>query len=826
MDDDGVHPIALRRLRENALLSQEDLAERAGVSVRTVRNLEAGRIERPRPSTMARLATALGLDAVGALHARPLPTGPPAETAGPAVPPEQLPPDVVSFVERRTALAALDLLLVRARAGTGQPLAVVSGTSGVGKTALAVRWAHRVRDRFPDGVLYAELGGYGRGEPVDPGAVLASWLRALGVADGRLPGTAQEKAALFRSVSAHREILVVIDNARSADQVRPLLPGSGGCFALVTSRDSLGSLVALDGAGRVPLDPLSVAEARALLRALLPTEPAAEPDAERELIGYCCGLPLAIRIAAELADADGSAPLSTLNARLRDERSRIDVFDLGDDRSALRGIFSWSYRTLSAPAARMFRLLGIEPCGGLDDAATAALAGVAPEEARHLVQELIRAHLVSTGTAGPGRHGMHDLLRAYARERARPADDLRVDALLDHHLSAASAAVRMIAPSEAPALPSPPTDPPEFAGAAEAREWLTENLPALLAGAAWAADNGRHERVIALSAVLRRHLFLGGHRRPALALHGRAYRAARHIGDAAAEGASLSAIAQIRWRGGDLTEAARRYRQALTVLQRAGDIGAEATAWGGLGLVYGQQRRSDEAMDCFDQAMKIARSVGDERGEALALANLGNVHRWSGRTDEAVALYERTLVVFRRLGDRANEGVVHANIGDLNHQNGRLTNAAKHFRRALRIAEDVGDAATVSDMMTHLGLIADESGDVDEAVALHDRALAVARRAGHRSREAAAAHHIGTLHQRRGEYGQAAQWHRGALAIADVVNEPPLRCRARNALGESLSGLGKGDEARRWHVEALRIAQLAGCTDEAERAARALAATA
>ena len=823
MDDDGVHSIALRRLREGALLSQEDLAERAGISVRTVRNLEAGRIERPRPSTVARLATALGLDGVDPLHTRPVPTGPPGEPAGPAAPPEQLPPDVVSFVERRTALAALDLLLERARARTGQPLAVVSGTSGVGKTALAVRWAHRVRDRFPDGVLYAELGGYGRGEPVDPGAVLTSWLRALGVADGRLPGPAQEKAALFRSLSAHREILVVIDNARSADQVRPLLPGTDGCFALVTSRDSLGSLVALDGAGRVPLDPLSVAEARVLLRALLPTAPAAEPDTERELIGYCCGLPLAIRIAAELAGADRSAPLSTLTARLRDERSRIDVFDLGDDRSALRGIFSWSYRTLSAPAARMFRLLGIEPCGGLDDAATAALAGVAREEARRLVQELIRAHLVSTGAH---RYGMHDLLRAYARERARPADDLRVDALLDHHLSAASAAVRMIAPSEAPSLPPTPSDPPGFAGAAEARTWLSENLPALLAGAAWAAANGRHERVVALSAVLRRYLFLGGHHRAALALHGRAYRAARRLGDASAEGASLSAIAQIRWRGGDLTEAARRYRHALVVLERAGDVGAEAAAWGGLGLVYGQQRRSDEAMDCFDQAMKIARSVGDERGEALALANLGNVHRWSGRTDEAVALYERTLVVFRRLGDRANEGVTHANIGDLLHQRGRLANAAKHLRRALRIAEDAGDAATVSDMMTHLGLIADESGDVDKAVALHDRALAVARRAGHRSREAAASHHIGSLHQRRGEYGQAAQWHRGALAIADVVNEPPLRCRARNALGESLSRLGKGDEARRWHAEALRIAQLTGCTDEAERAARALAATA
>jgi tetratricopeptide (TPR) repeat protein/transcriptional regulator with XRE-family HTH domain len=818
----------LRQMRQEAGLSQEALAERAGLSVRTIRNLEAGRIEQPHGATIARLVDALGLDHQYAAQlqsawrraAQPL-----ESSRGPADVPRQLPPDIPCFVERHAEQAALDDLLTWAGTGVSGPIAAICGTGGVGKTALAVRWAHTVRGRFPDGELYAELGGYGRGEQVDPGTVLASWLRALGMPEERVPGTVDEKTAQLRTVLADRRVLVLIDNVGSADQARPLMAGAGGCFTVVTSRDSLSSLVALDGAIRLIVEPLTEEHARTLLGALLGAGLAEEPAAVEELVRYCCGLPLAVRIAAELANARPTTPLRTLAAQLRDERRRLEVLDLGDDRGALRSVFSWSYRSLSPPAARLFRLLGVDPAGDIDEPAAAAMAGVDAGAASTGLTELTRAHLLR---ARGDRHTMHDLLRAYAVGLAEPADHARGDHLLDYRLAAATAAVQVFAPSEAPVLPPlrhPPGTLPRFCIAPEARAWLDEHLRGLLAGAAWAAEHRRDRHVVELSAVLRRYLFLCGHSRPALSLHGRAYRAAQRLRDVAAEGASLSALAQIRWRLGDPAEALRRFRQALPLHRAAGDTAHETATWGGLGSIYADQRRFDDALECFQRALELAESTGDRRSEALVLGNLGNIHRWSGRPEEALEYYERCLAALRRLGDRANEGVAHANLGEMHRQAGRMSSAAAHFHRALRIAQDTGDAANEADIRTHLGLIAVARGDLDEALRLHLRAIEIAQQMGLRPREAAALDHLGLVHQRLGDYAAAAERHGHALAIAEAVADTRRRCSASNGLGEAMLGLGRTDAARRWHAAALRLATASGFPDESERALRSLSET-
>ncbi|MCA1676642.1 MAG: ATP-binding protein, partial [Actinobacteria bacterium] len=328
--------------------------------------------------------------------------------------PHQLPPGTAHFVGRVDELDQLSKLLDTAIEDGGTVvISAVSGTAGVGKTALALRWAHRVRDEFPDGQLYVNLRGYDPDQPLSSGDALAGFLRALGVAGQDIPLEVEERAAAYRSLLDGRRMLVVLDNASSVEQVRPLLPGTPSAVVVVTSRDALAGLVARDGAARLDLDLLPPEDAVALLGALIGGRVAAEPDAASALAGQCARLPLALRLAAELAAARPGTPLAALVAELADQQRRLELFDAdGDPRTAVRAVFSWSYQHLPAEAARAFRLLGLHPGPDLEPYAAAALTHTGVEQAQHLLDLLARAHLVQA--AIPGRYGMHDLLRAYA----------------------------------------------------------------------------------------------------------------------------------------------------------------------------------------------------------------------------------------------------------------------------------------------------------------------------------------------------------------------------------------------------------------------------
>jgi DNA-binding SARP family transcriptional activator len=399
-----------------------------------------------------------------ALRVRP---GSPPRTT-PVDVPRQLPADVAGFTGRGRHLAELDLLLPGIagepgdrRGAGGRPAApmifAVSGTAGVGKTALAVHWAHQVAEWFPDGQLYVNLRGYDPERPVTANEALGGFLRALGVADQDIPADTAERAAKFRSLLAGRRMLVLLDNAGEAEQVRPLLPGNPACVTLATSRSSLTGLVARDGAVRLDLDLLAAGEAVALLRALIGPRADAEPQPVAALAEQCARLPLALRVAAELAIARPARPLADLVAELADKKRRLDLLEAGGDpRTAVRAVFSWSCRQLDPGTLRVFWLAGLHPGPDIDAYEVAALAEVTADRAGQALGFLDRVHLIHN--VAPGRYGMHDLLRAYAREvaAAQGADPERRKAptrLLGYHLYTAASVTDALLPDEGDWVP-------------------------------------------------------------------------------------------------------------------------------------------------------------------------------------------------------------------------------------------------------------------------------------------------------------------------------------------------------------------------------------
>jgi DNA-binding SARP family transcriptional activator len=467
----------------------------------------------------------------------------PAAAGRAPVVPRELPGGIRHFTGREAELAALSGLLDQ-QAGEDAPAAVVisaiGGTAGVGKTALAVQWAHLVADRFPDGQLYVNLRGYDPGQRMTAADALAGFLRALGVAGPDIPAEEDERAGRYRSLLAGQRMLVVLDNAGEVGQVRPLLPGTPGCVVLVTSRDALAGLVARDGAARLDLDLLQLPDAVSLLRALIGSRVDADPPAAAALAARCCRLPLALRVAAELAAARPQIPLAGLAGELADQQQRLDLLEVGGDpRTAVRVVFSWSCRHLDPEAARAFRLAGLHPGTDFDAGAVAALTATTAGQGRRLLEVLARAHLVQP--TAPGRYGLHDLLRAYAAEQAHATDpeqerQAALTGLFDYYLHAAAAAMDALHPAEKHHRPQPPAParpvPPPPAPAA-ARDWLDAERASLVAVTAYAADHGWPGHAVALAGILSRHLRVDGHSPDAQAVFAAGLRAAQQT---AAEG--------------------------------------------------------------------------------------------------------------------------------------------------------------------------------------------------------------------------------------------------------------------------------------------------
>jgi hypothetical protein len=509
-----------------------------------------------------------------------------------------LPAQVAGFTGRVKQLAQLDRLRASRGRASAVVISAVSGTAGVGKTALAVHWAHQVRARFPDGCLYLDLRGFDPAQPLAAADGLAVLLRSLGVPDGGIPHELAERVTRYRTLLDKRRMLIVLDNAFSAEQVRPLLPGTSSCCVVVTSRDDLAGLVAREGATRIDLDVLPPEEAMALLGTLLGADRIdREPVAAAELIQRCARLPLALRVAAEVALARPGVSLAGLVAEL--DRYRLDMLAAGgDQRTAVRAVLSWSYQHLPDPVARMFRLLGLHPGPDIDTVAAAALAGWPVAVAYPLLDALRRAHLVHH--TAPDRFAMHDLLRAYAAELAAadPQLDQRtaLTRLFDHYTHTATRAAQVAYPQERGDLPQLPSPPRDFADQAEAVTWLDTERLNLLAVADHAAIHGWPTHTSQLSRTLALHL-------------------------------------RIR---ADYTNAIDLHTHALHTTHNTGDRSGESHALKCLGDIHRLVGHHEQAIDHLQQALTIARDIGDSTGERSALINLGGTYRLVGRYEQAI----------------------------------------------------------------------------------------------------------------------------------------------------------------------------------------------
>ena len=777
----GRHAEAVRRLTE--LVREHPLRERFSGQLILALYRSGRQAEALAAFAAARsvLVDELGLEPgpeLRQLHARILAADPGLDLAiAPVTGPAQLPGDVTAFTGRADELAELDLLAFESR---DLLIVVVSGTAGVGKTALAVRWARRVAGAYPDGHLYVNLRGYDPGQPVRPGDALAGFLRALGKAGPDVPPTEDERAAAYRSLLDGRRVLVMLDNAASVEQVRPLLPGGPSCLVVVTSRDSLAGLVARHGAQRLDLDILPLADAMGLLRSLIGGRVDAEPRAAAALAGHCARLPLALRVAAELAAASPGQRLEELAGELAGEQRRLDLLDAGGDgHTAVRGVFSWSYRHLPAEAARAFRLAGLHPGPDFDAYAVAALTGVTITQARDVLALLARAHLIYPTAAG--RYGMHDLLRAYASQLAaeHDSDTARAEALTalyDYYLGTAGQAMDVLVPAEKHYRPGSilvDSPVPSVASPAQARAWLDAQRATLVAVAAHTADAANSAGHAArLAAIVYRYLETGGHYADAVTIHGHARRAAALIGDRAAEATALTNLGIISWRQGHYPQAADYHQQALAASVEIGDRTGEAIAVANIGTVYERQGRYEESIGLHQQALTLFRGTGDRAGEARALGNLGSVTGRQGDYEQAVGWYRQAQAVFHDIGDRVGEAAALPDLGVTYQRQGRYEQAIDCFRQALDIFRETGDRTGEAEALNGVGEILLSTGRPGEARVEHTTALTLASQIGDTYEQARAHDGLGAALAATGDDGLARQHWVRALELYSEQGAP------------------------------------------------------
>jgi tetratricopeptide (TPR) repeat protein/transcriptional regulator with XRE-family HTH domain len=818
--------VRLRACRQAAGLSQQELSERSGLSIRAISDLERGRTRWPYQDSIRRLADALGLRGAPraefiAAAARRLVSGalvePPEEAAGGtgAEPvPRQLPPAVRHFVGREVELAALTELVEHA-AATGPSTMVISaigGTAGVGKTALVLRWAHEFAGNFPDGQLYVNLRGYDVAQPVPPGDALAGFLRALGMPGEDVPGDAAEREAAYRSLIAGRHMLVVLDNASEAEQVRPLLPGSPTCVTLVTSRDALPGLVVRDGAVRLDVDMLPLNEAVGLLRGLIGRRVDDAPDVAETLVGQCCRLPLALRVAAELAVARPEVPLAGLTAELADLQYRLDVLEAGgDERTTVRAVFSWSYRHLDVGTARTFRLLGLHPGPDLDSYGAAALTGTTRQLAAQQLSLLNRAHLIQP--AGPDRYAMHDLLRGYARELVAASnglDEQRVvlSRLFDHYLRTAAAAMDAAFPAERhrrPSIPPPLTAAPAFGGEAAGLAWLAAELPSLVTMSAYTAEHGWPGHAALLSGTLFRYLDTAGHFPEAIVIHGHARAAASQAGDRAGEADALIGLGLVDGHQGRHEPAAAHFGQALSRFRETGNQAGQARALNYLGLSYLQQGRTEEATSHFQQAIFLFHGAGERTGEAYALGNLGLIRFREGRYSQATRYQQQALAVLREIGDRHGEATVLSRLGLIGQRQGRYPEAAAQLEQALAVFRELRDRQGEADTLARLGLVQLRQGEYKQAASQLREALALSRGIGDPSGQAIALNGLGEVLLADGHPGDARAQHAAAADQAVQAGAKFELARAHDGMANCFWASGSGHEARHHWQEALAL---------------------
>jgi tetratricopeptide (TPR) repeat protein len=739
----------------------------------------------------------------------------PATEASFVVTPSQLPGDVRGFVNRHAEMAHLtNALAVDPEEPSAAALMVLTGTAGVGKTSLALHWAHGVRHQFPDGQLYVNLRGYDPGTPATPEQVLDRFLRDLGVPVTAIPVHLDDRASLYRSLLADRRILVILDNAGTVAQVRPLLPGTASCLALVTSRSRLSGLIARYGALRVGVDILQEDDAVALLGNV--TARYRVDDQRHELVELarlCARLPLALRIAAERAASRPMMRLDELIADLRDESGLWDALtaDSEDDTDAVRTVFAWSYRALPEPAARLFRLLGLHPGNEFGLPAAAALAGTDTRSVRRDLDVLVGAHLLEQ--PAPGRYQFHDLLRAYALDQVRllePAD-IHVEVLqrvLGWYLHTADAAQSRISPFDRYhlAVPVPPdVHPLAFDDYTSALRWYQTEAANLVGATRAAAEAELHTLAWQLAAVLR-----------AIYIHQNAFDdwlttsrigvdAATRSGDRAGQAEAWENVGKACFQSRRLDESETSHRAALSIRQSLGDRFGEAKSTNALGLISLRRRRLADARSFFDQSRAIFHDLGERRWEALMQSNLAETLCELQQPQAAVEILHEALKVFRDLGDRFGEGNALFLLSWARRGLGDLARARADIDEALTIAEDDENQVWQAHWLVELGEVQRAAKQPADALISYQRASAIQRQLGDRSREAFAIEGAGQAYQQLRRLAEATDFYQVAAATHRALGDRWRQALCLHHLADALEQQNSPDEARVCWEQALPL---------------------
>jgi tetratricopeptide (TPR) repeat protein len=636
-----------------------------------------------------------------------------AELGGsrPAAVPRQLPPALAGFAGRASELAALDRIW--SGAADGPVIVAIVGMAGAGKTALALRWAHQAAaaGHFPDGQLYVNLRGFDPGGQVtDPAEAVRGFLEALGVAAEQIPAGPVEQAALYRSELAGRRMLIVLDNARDAGQVSPLLAGEPGCLVLVTSRHQLSALVSAYGARPVTLGPLTAAEARELLaRRLGASRVSAEPMPVQEIITHCARLPLALALVAARGALHPDFPLHVLAAELRDPADRLDPLSSLDHRADIRTVFSWSYRALSPPAARMFRLLGLHPGPDIAVPAAASLAAVPLRRARALLSELADAHLITEHA--PSRYACHDLLGDYAAALARNTAQAarRRDAILrtlDHYLHTARAAAQLLFPHHD--LPAPP---PRSAGATpqhlsdqdQAQAWFTAEEPVLAAAVSAAADNAFPAHAWQLAWAAAEYLYWRGHWHRLAAITSRALTAAQQSADPQGQATMHRILASACARLNRPGDARAHHGSALEQYHLAGDLAGQAHTHQDMAMAAEILGNFQEVLRHAEHAQVLYQAAGHPRGQARALNNIGWAHAQLGNYADAITHCRQALALHQAARDQQGQAVTWDSLGQAYSQLGHHQQAIACHQRALDLHPHLANRYHHAAILTHLG---------------------------------------------------------------------------------------------------------------------------
>ncbi|GAA4529940.1 XRE family transcriptional regulator [Amycolatopsis samaneae] len=660
--------------------------------------------------------------------------GGPAADEQPIVP-RQLPLALRDFTGRADHLAALDSWLPGDDGPGGDVvISAVDGAAGVGKTALAIRWSYRVQHRFPDGTLYANLRGYGPGEPATPDEVLAGFLSALGVPSERIPVGVEARSGLYRSVLAERRVLIVLDNAHAAEQVRPLLPGGAGCV-VVTSRSRLTGLAIGEGATRITVDLFTEQEALELARAVLgPQRADAEPGAVAELIRACAQLPLALRIAAGRVAAQPYLTVADLVAELNSEQGRWEALSVAtDERTAVRAVFDWSYRRLSAEQARMFRRLGLHPGPEISLHAAAAAAGLDVVAARRLLDALAEGHLIEQ--VARDRYRLHDLLRAYAAERAN-TDDAPEDrdharrVLLEWYAHHIRSVHRVIIPTldgwhAGAGLKTRASPEIAFPGAVEAYRWITDEYLNFIAAVRAAARHDLPHLTVLMADLSVLPLLVQGHWSDAFDACRLGLAAARRIGDRIAEYFLLLRLGTTHRNVAQWQEVDDAFQAALTLARDLGDAWLQAEALSNLGHTYVEHGQYVEAGKHLRAALPL--SPGAQFGylEAFIEFNLSAVCTGLGDFAQALRHAERSLELHRKSGNRDVEAYILHYMAKARQGAGAHAEAIELCEKALRIEPVVRDPRNHAFILDTLGDSLRHTGDTARAITCWREALAI-----------------------------------------------------------------------------------------------------